>query len=320
MAAWWTWPHPTVPPPNPDTSQFEPLVARRIAERRAAVEADPRDAESWGRLGMSFDVHNLVAEAVACYTQAERLDPHDFRWPYHRAICMPDAPPDEIIAALEKAVALRPDFAPCLVRLGHQCLKAGRTDDSRAHFERALTIDPRNTHAQVGLAEIALQAGDHNVARERLERALRDRPDHGEAQRMLARVYHALGMADQAGRLAGSAARLPSKTPLPDPARTEVVFEGATAKLLVRQASRLRQDNRPHDAIAKLRLALQTAPDDADAHLQLGLALFFDLGRRSDGLLELREAVRLAPNHPHARRALDAATQQSNDPRSKPRP
>ena len=298
--------------PDPDTSGFHPRVADRIRQRRAAVAEHPANAYAWGRLGMAFDIHNLVEDAVVCYTRAERLDPADFRWPYHRAVSMPAAPPDEIIAALERAASIRPDYVPCLIRLGLECLRADDAGKARTWFDKALSAEPDNPHAQIGLAQIEFAAGSHDSARARLERILQERSDHGEALRLLARLYHARGDLDRARRLTESAARLPSKTALHDPARTEVVFEGATARHLISQAGRLREQGKPRDAVTRLRLVLEEQPDDADAHLLLGLALFFGLGQLQEGLSELREAVRLAPTNPHARQALDAATLRMN--------
>ncbi len=301
--------------PDPDTSGFHPRVADRIRQRRAAVAEHPANAYAWGRLGMAFDIHNLVEEAVVCYTRAEQLDPADFRWPYHRAVSMPAAPPDEIIAALERASSIRPDYVPCLIRLGLECLRADNAGKARTWFEKALSVEPDNPHAQVGLAQIEFAAGSHDTARARLERVLQKGPRHGEALRLLARLYHARGDSDRSRRLTESAAGCPSKTPLPDPARTEVVFEGATARHLISQAGRLREQGKPRDAVTRLRLVLDEQPDDADARLLLGLALFFDLGQMQEGLPELREAVRLAPTNWRARTALDAALAQAAAPR-----
>ena len=117
---------------------------------------------------------------------------------------------------------------------------------------------------------------------------------------------------------AAQALRLPSKTPMSDPLRAQVRAEGATVKQLVLQASHLRRDQKFDQAVQKLRQALEVRPDNADAHLQLGLAYFFDLGRWDEGLPELREAVRLAPHHPHARRALEDAEQRVRESGSRP--
>lgn len=307
-----------VDPPDPDTSGFERFVKEKIRDRRAAVVADVRSAAAWGRLGMVFDVHNLVEEAVICYAQAARLDPTDFRWPYFQASCMPERDPADVVVALRRARSLNPNYVPLQIRLGRQLLSLGETDEAESHFQFALNADPNNSHALVGLAQVEFERREFDACRARLELARAARPEHGEIYRLLARVYRALKMPAQARAAAEQALRLPSKTPMSDPLQAEVQAEGATVKQLVLQASHLRRDQKFDQAVQKLRQALEVRPDNADAHLQLGLAYFFDLGRWDEGLPELREAVRLAPNHPHARRALKEAEQLVRESGSRP--
>lgn len=307
-----------VDPPDPDTSGFERFVKEKIRDRRAAVVADVRSAAAWGRLGMVFDVHNLVEEAVICYARAARLDPTDFRWPYFQAACMPEQDPAEVVAALRRAQSIDPSYVPLHVRLARQLLRLGKTNEAESQFQIALNAEANNSHALVGLAQIEFERRDFEASRARLETALRARPDHGEVYRLLGRAYRALNMPARARASAAQALRLPSKTPMSDPLRAEVRAEGATVKQLVRQANDLRRDRRIDQAIQKLRQALEVQPDNADAHLQLGLAYFIDLGRREEGLWELREAVRLAPNHPDARQALEEAERRVRESGSRP--
>ncbi len=82
------------------------------------------------------------------------------------------------------------------------------------------------------------------------------------------------------------------------------MLEGATASQLVQQASFLRRDGEFSAAIRKLRQSLEVEPDEMQAHFQLGLALFFGLDERDEGLRELREAIRLDPSFQPARQAL----------------
>ena len=296
-----------IEPPSPDTSGFQRLVRERIAERRATVVANPASAQAWGRLGMAFDVHNLVSEAAVCYAQAERIDNADFRWPYMLAICLPESDPADVALVLSRARALNPDYAPLNLRLAQALFRAGDKPSAALSFQNALTTNPNSTHALVGLAMIALAEKDFQNARLLLERAIRIRPSHGEAYRLLTRVYRALNLTEQSKAAAVAGSRFASKTPMLDPARSEVMLEGATVAHLVRQASLLRRDGRHADAVRKLRQALEVRPDEMMAHFQLGLALFFGLDRRDEGLSELREAVRLDPSFPDAQRALREA-------------
>jgi Flp pilus assembly protein TadD len=57
------------------------------------------------------------------------------------------------------------------------------------------------------------------------------------------------------------------------------------------------------EAIAKFRQGLRYKPDNAEAHFGLGAALAAQ-HKREDAVTELREALRLRPNFPPARKLL----------------
>src|SRR5206468_3085144 len=80
------WMRPAIPePPAVDLTGIDPAVARIVEEARLAVRQTPRSAAAWGRFGQVLAVHGFTDEASLCFTQAERLDPQDVRWPYYQA-------------------------------------------------------------------------------------------------------------------------------------------------------------------------------------------------------------------------------------------
>jgi len=284
--AWWLAGRSVgVPPevPNPDASRLELLVAQRLAEARRGVEAEPRSAARWGRLGMTCDVHGLLPEAAACYREAEGLDPRDFRWPYFLSFCVEDA--REQTEALERAAARRPGYVPALVRAGMGRLALGETDAARASFAAALARESENGHALQGLALVACAKEDWARARDLLERVARAHPGRGEVQARLARVYAVLGLEEAAGRAAARAQAARGDAPLSDPARDEVQAEGATADHLVAQARTLFEAGSPEPALARLRSALAARPGHRTGRRMLASLL----ARRGD----LEEADRL---------------------------
>ncbi len=298
-----------IEPPAVDKKGFESQVAEKIRDARAAVLWNPLSAAHWGRLGMIFDAHNLVEEAVICYRQAEALDSSDFRWPYMAAISMPDSDPEPVIDLLRRARQLRPDYAPINLRLGNWLLLADRTEAAAVAFERALVIDRRSSHAMLGLGRIAALHEDADAARVYLERAAGIRPNHREVHAALAQVYRALELSDLAGAAAQRAAMLPGKTRIADPARTEVFFEGVNGDQLAEQGRRLLQGRRYEAAIHKLSRSLKARPDNAVAHMNLGLA-YLSVGQPQSAVRELEEAVRLAPHLKGAQQALELAATQ----------
>jgi Flp pilus assembly protein TadD len=88
-----------------------------LEQFQAAVEADPRDAESWVMLGDSFMRSGRLPAAIARY---------------------------------QEAVQIRPD-APAHNSLGFAYLRAGRLDNAIAEFREALRLRPDDPQAQANL-------------------------------------------------------------------------------------------------------------------------------------------------------------------------
>jgi adenylate cyclase len=81
---------------------------------------------------------------------------------------------------LERAVAIDPNSAWALSRLGWLDVYADRPDDAKVHFEKAMRLsplDPMNFNNLVGLASARQIAGDDAGAAEFFIRALQERPN-----------------------------------------------------------------------------------------------------------------------------------------------
>ncbi len=97
---------------------------------------------------------------------------------------------------LERAVALDPNAAWALSRLGWLDVYADRPDEATAYFEKALRLsplDPINFNNYVGLASARQVAGDDNAAADLFTRALQERPNALWIHRNLAAALHAAG-------------------------------------------------------------------------------------------------------------------------------
>lgn len=102
---------------------------------------------------------------------------------------------------LERAVALDPNSAWALSRLGWLDVYADRADEAAVHFERALRLsplDPMNFNNYVGLASARQVAGDAAAAADLFLRALQERPNAHWIHRNLAPALYAAGRLDEA--------------------------------------------------------------------------------------------------------------------------
>jgi adenylate cyclase len=102
---------------------------------------------------------------------------------------------------LERAVALDPNAAWALSRLGWLDVYADRPDDARVHFEKAMRLsplDPINFNNLVGLASARQVAGDDAGAADLFIRALQERPNALWIHRNLAAALYGAGRIEEA--------------------------------------------------------------------------------------------------------------------------
>ena len=102
---------------------------------------------------------------------------------------------------LERAVALDPNAAWALTRLGWLDVYADRPDSAKIHFEKALRLsplDPINFNNYNGLASARVVAGDDNGAADLFLRALQERPNAMWIHRHLAPALFGAGRLEEA--------------------------------------------------------------------------------------------------------------------------
>ena len=82
-AGWYAWRRYTAPvPPQIAREGIDSEVAEAIETARRKVYADPYSVQCWGDLGKLLRAAQLYPDAVACFEQAERLEPNNLSWPY----------------------------------------------------------------------------------------------------------------------------------------------------------------------------------------------------------------------------------------------
>jgi tetratricopeptide (TPR) repeat protein len=145
------------------------LRRRRIDDAvvafRRAVEADAGFAAAWAELGLAL----------------EGLERHE-----------------QAAEALERALALRPDYSIARYILGTACNALGRWDNALGCFEEILSKHPSfvaypEFHYQRGRALMGLHRW--NDAAESMCEAVRINPNYSQAHWELARIYDMLGFA-----------------------------------------------------------------------------------------------------------------------------
>jgi tetratricopeptide (TPR) repeat protein len=282
--------------PAIEQTDIDPAVLRLISGARTAVVEAPRSAEAWGRLGMILLAHGFSDEGLACFAQAEALDPGEPRWPYHQGTILSQGKPDAAIPKLQRAVERcgnDPD-APRL-RLAEILLAQGRPGDAEDQWQRLLRRDPAHARAHLGFARLAYQRGNLEQSMAHLNFALNGSRTRKAAHFLLAEVYERRGDKGAAEQESRRAAALPDDEGWPDRFDEEVKQLRTGRQDFLARADRLMHQGRVAEAIALLQQTVKDYPDSSSGWQLLGTAFLAkqDLGSAEKAL---RTASRLAPD------------------------
>ena len=231
---------------------------------------------------------------------------------------------DEAIAHNERAIALRPDYAPGYNNLGAALRAAGRLDEAVARYRQALELKPDFASASYNLANALLEQGKAGDSAASFRRAIEQNPQSVEAHNNLgialankgdvagaiASFRNAIAVDDRSvhahrnlgnmlidlGQRAEGLAHLERAAALA-PSEPDAVYDIGTVLL---------QEQNFAGAAARFQAALKLRPDWAEAHNNLGIALASQ-GRIADALTHFERAVTLKPSMEDARANRDQA-------------
>jgi len=159
----------------------------------AQIEANPKDAEAWGRRGVA---RSLLADMAFLrdLNEAIRLNPRDPRWLHERARCCATAATggpaehpgrqtllDRALADASEAARLDPTNASHVVVQGSIWRVLGNTDKESTCADAALRLDPACADAYCLRAMVREDAHDPNGALADYGKAIELNPGHGDA-------------------------------------------------------------------------------------------------------------------------------------------
>ena len=249
-------------------------------------------------MGQLYHAYEFNDSAEACYLNASRLEPRDYRWLHLLGQLNQKVGNLEKSAAFyESARKISPDYVATAANLGSTYLQLDRLGEAQREFQAALASDPGCTAARHGLGEVALAEQRYSSAIDHFLAALNAVPQANRIHYSLAMAYRGMGDLEKArvhlkqrGTVGVRAA---------DPLMDDVLelLRGERVHLLQGRlafnAGRFREAAR---AFAK---AVQAEPESARARVNLGSAL----GQMGDtqGAIEQLQAVLVAD--PHSRTA-----------------
>ena len=181
------------PPLPANLAEFDPRAAARIREAVAKVDAERGDARAWADLGTLYFSEHLKEPALECLAVAERLDPREPKWPYRAAIVQAqNGALEEAGAAMQRSIALEPNYAPSHARSGNYRFGLGDLDGAERAYREAIRLDASYPGGWVGLARVELQRDQAAEAVSILERLSREDPDSRTFRQLLASARHQL--------------------------------------------------------------------------------------------------------------------------------
>ena len=276
----------------------EPKPARGSFEK--AIALDPNFAQAHVNLGLILIQAGEFAQAAGQLDRAIALlgDKPDAAYPrYLRAKVYTQQ--DQIAKAeqqLKKAVSLRPDFAEAWSDLGEA--RKTQLDDTGAlaDFKRAVELSPGDAVAQTRLGSEYLNQDQPQAAVPHLEEAVRLSP---KDQSALYNLQLALREDGQTERAEAVKQKLTEMLRAKDRAAQNAL----TAIQLNNQGAALEKAGDLRGALEKYRAALDLDPEHVGIRVNVAAALL-RLGQRSQGIAELREALRREPDNAAVKNAL----------------
>jgi tetratricopeptide (TPR) repeat protein len=287
--------------PLPPLDSLEPSVADQIREVQRSVTSlvSKRDlgradaAEAYGTLGQLYHAYEMFDGAEACYRNANRLKPDDFRWPHLLGyLHQQTGRLEEAIGFYDAALLAKPDDHIATIYLGDVYLRLNRRADARARFQAALDRFPAAALSRLG--DLALVEGRYKDAIREFEAALERVPQATRIHYGLAMAYRGLGQLDRAQahlQQVGSGDIRPVD-PLVE--SLQDLLRGERAQLI--QGRLAFQGGQYKDAADAFSKAVEAAPESANARINLASAMA-RLGDTEGAVRELRAALGFDPQN-----------------------
>jgi tetratricopeptide (TPR) repeat protein len=286
-----------------------------------AVQLDPRFADARVNLGL------ILLQSGEYGAAAEHLDraiallgrAADAAYPHYlRAkVYTEQNDVEKASAELRQAVSLRPDFSEAWSDLGQARKSVMDHAGALTAFQRAVELSAEDAVAQYRLGAEYLHGGKAHLAVLHLQKALSLKPEDQSTIYSLQLALREDGQLEQATKVKQMLVELLRK-------RDKATQDALTAVQLNNQGAALEKAGDLPGALQKYRKALEIDPEHVGVRVNFAAALL-RLGQWSQGVSELREAIRRDPGNAALKQALDNAlshppAKEMSDGKPKPLP
>lgn len=289
--------------PQPDLARADlpvQIQVRAAEEALAAIlhqpdASDARRAKAFGNLGQISQAYGFDDAAVACYTNAARLEPQSFRWQYYIGY-LHQKGGDLGLAArdYQRALALKPKDGYAMLRLGNVELDLSHLELAKSWFGNPAAQREAPAAAMTGLGKVAFIEHQYQAALKYFAEAMALEPQASSIHYQLAMTYRALG--DLRQMEVNLHARGDVEPTIHDPLLDEIdAMKLGRVNLLARGNTAL-QENRLPDAVAAYRQLVGLDPSAPIGYIYLAAALEKS-GQRNEALEQYAHALRLDPHN-----------------------
>jgi Flp pilus assembly protein TadD len=203
---------------------------------------------------------------------------------------------DKAIEALEQLVASEPDNALAHNDLGVIYARSGNPQKALRHYRRAVDLDPVTIIYQKNLADLLFVVeGDAEGALQIYVKVLKSMPKDVETLNAIALVCSSLGRIDDAREFYGLILEIEPWNQAIRSQRDALQGRGAH-QVSYEAAQTLIREGKAAEAIRTLEEFVQSVPDHAAAHNDLGV-LYCQVGRVDDAQKQHETAARLDPGN-----------------------
>jgi len=219
-----------------------------------ATEVDPTFADPFHALG-GFYWGSDDEKSVEMYRRSLAvggLDPF-FAALAEGKLALLDEQPEQAIAPLQEAVALRPDHADANHFLGQALFRAGRSEEAIPYLTRSAELNTSAPWSLIELGKVYLALDRYDQAVDALTQAIGRRADQVQPYMLLAEAHQLAGRVEQAAAAW----------------QQVVALKPQNVSHRLHLADLWLQAGRPEEAIAAYQAALVVAPDNAYAQRQL---------------------------------------------------
>ncbi len=287
--------------PQPDLAGVDAPVKDQIRASQTALAAvmaqsnasPARMTAAFGELGQIYQAYGFDDAALACYTNASRLDSQHFQWFYFLGYLRhKNGDSEEAAHDYRRALTLNSSYNPALLRLGAVELTLDHPDAAKESFTKARS-QRRSAAALTGLGKVALTEHQYATAVKDFTEAIAVDPKASSIHYQLALAYRGLG--DLAHAREQLQARGETEPDIQDPLldRINLLKQGRLS--LVQRGGAAMRESRFADAISAYDQLVRLDPSDPLAYEYLGVALARQ-GKRDEALKQYAHALQLDPS------------------------